>query len=260
MSDFAITFLGTGTSVGVPVVGCDCATCRSDDPHDKRLRSSVYVETPEIKILVDTGPDLRAQCLRENIREVDAVIFTHAHMDHVVGFDDLRRFSAGADATIEIYALPETMADIQRMFAFAFSGENRYPGYVKPEPHLINGVFTLADLKITPLPVQHGKVPTIGFLFEQAGRKIAAYVPDCKSFIEGSAEAMIGVETLIVDALRHTPHPTHMNFEEALAVVDVLHPKSTWFTHIADEIMHSVDDPKLPKGVRIAYDGLRLNL
>jgi len=260
MSDFAITFLGTGTSVGVPMVGCDCETCTSEDPRDNRMRSSIYVETPDVRILVDTGPDLRMQCLREKISHVDAVIFTHAHMDHVVGFDDLRRFSVGADATLDIYALPETMADIQRMFAFAFNGENRYPGYIKPEPHLIEGAFELGDLRITPLPVQHGKVPTIGFLFEREGRKIAAYAADCKTFSEAALEAMAGVETLIIDALRHTPHVTHMNFEEALAVVDRIKPQQTWFTHIADEILHSREDPLLPDGVRIAYDGLKLKL
>ena len=260
MSDFAITFLGTGTSIGVPVVGCDCETCRSDDPRDKRLRSSIYVETGEVQVLVDTGPDLRMQCLREKISHADAVIYTHGHMDHVVGFDDLRRFTPGADASLPIYALPETMADLRRMFAFAFNGENHYPGYIKPEPHLIEGVFAIGDLKITPLPVRHGKVDTVGFLFEQAGRKLAAYVPDCKAFLGDSLELMRGVDTLLVDALRRTPHVTHMNFEEALAVVAMVKPRQAWFTHIADEIMHARDEPTLPEGTRIAYDGLRLEL
>ena len=147
MSDFFITFLGTGTSVGVPMIGCDCAVCTSDDPRDQRYRSSIFVQAPEASWIVDTGPELRLQCLRENISEIDAVIYTHAHMDHVVGFDDLRRFSAGADATIDLYGTEACLADLQRMFAWAFDGTNRYPGYIKPEPQVIDGPFELGDTR-----------------------------------------------------------------------------------------------------------------
>ncbi len=258
--DMKLTFLGTGTSVGVPVIGCDCEVCRSEDPRDKRTRSSVFLETPEAKILVDSGPDLRAQCLREGITEVDHVLYTHSHMDHVTGFDDLRRFSAGADETINIHARPEVMEALKRMFLFAFDGQNRYPGYIKPKEHVIDGPFTVGGTDIIPIEVQHGKVDTVGFLFERDGRKRLAYFSDCKTIGAKGMEQIAGVETLIIDALRHSSHPTHMNFEEALAVRDEVKPARTYFTHIADQILHAREEPLLPKGVFIAYDGLQLNL
>jgi phosphoribosyl 1,2-cyclic phosphate phosphodiesterase len=253
-----LTFLGTGTSVGIPVIGCDCAVCRSSDPKDKRLRCSIYLQTPEMAWVVDTGPDFRTQCLRENIRQIDAAIFTHPHMDHLTGFDELRRFTIEVDHFLPIYATPECLSVLERMFIYAFNGENRYRGYLKPFPKPIHGPFHLGETKVTPLPVQHGKVDTIGYLFERGGRKLCAYIPDCKTLLPQTLEALRGVDTLIIDALRHTPHPTHMNFEEALAVQREIRPRQTWFTHIQCEIMHAVEDPKLPPGVNIAYDGLKL--
>ena len=258
MFSMQLTFLGTGTSVGIPVIGCDCAVCRSTDPRDKRLRSSVYIETPECRWVVDTGPDFRAQCLREGIRQLDAAIFTHPHMDHVTGFDELRRFTVEVDHFMPIYATPECLEVLERMFVYAFNGENRYRGYLKPFPKPIHGPFHLGETKVTPLPVQHGKVETIGYLFERDGKKLCAYIPDAKVLSEAAMEALHGVDTLIIDALRHTPHPTHMNFEEALAVQAAVRPRQTWFTHLQCEIMHAVEDPKLPPGVNLAYDGLRL--
>lgn len=253
-----LTFLGTGTSVGIPLIGCDCAVCRSMDPKDKRLRSSVYIQTPECDWVVDTGPDFRAQCLRENIRHLDAAIFTHPHMDHLTGFDDLRRFTMDVDQFLPIYGTPECLAVLERMFDYAFNGENRYRGYLKPFPKPIHGPFKLGETTITPLSVQHGKVVTIGYLFTRGGRKLCAYIPDAKTISPEAMELIRGVDTLIVDALRHTPHPTHMNFEESLAVVREIQPRQTWFTHIQCEIMHAVEDPKLPPGVNLAFDALKL--
>lgn len=253
-----LTFLGTGTSVGIPVVGCDCMVCHSTDPKDKRLRSSVYLRTPEMMWVVDTGPDFRTQCLRENIRQVDAALFTHPHMDHVTGFDDLRRFTVEEDHFIPVHASPECMEVLERMYIYAFNGENRYRGYLKPLPKPIHGPFELGTTSVTPLPAQHGKVETTGFLFSREGQKLCAYIPDCKTLLPPAMEALQGVDTLIIDALRHTPHPTHMNFEEALAVQKAVQPRQTWFTHIQCEIMHAVEEPKLPRGVNIAYDGLKL--
>lgn len=253
-----LTFLGTGTSVGIPVIGCDCAVCRSTDPKDKRLRSSVYIQTPECAWVVDTGPDFRAQCLRENIRHLDAAIFTHPHMDHLTGFDELRRFTVDVDQFMPIYGTPECLAVLERMFEYAFNGENRYRGYLKPFPKPIHGPFHLGETTVTPLPVQHGKVVTIGYLFTRGGRKLCAYIPDAKTISPEAMELIRGVDTLIVDALRHTPHPTHMNFEESLAAVRELRPRQTWFTHLQCEIMHAVEDPKLPPGVNLAFDGLQL--
>ena len=158
-----MTFLGTGTSQGVPMIGCDCDVCRSPDPRDKRLRSSIYVETPECSFVVDTGTDFRTQALRENIRNVDAVIFTHSHTDHIMGFDDLRRFSH-ARGSMPVYASQETMRDLERVFQFAFNTSNPVPYYLKPEPHMIDGPFKLGETLITPLPVPHGDSMVNGYL------------------------------------------------------------------------------------------------
>lgn len=253
-----LTFLGTGTSVGIPVVGCDCPVCHSLDPKDKRLRCSVYIRTPEMQWVVDTGPDFRTQCLRENIRHLDAALFTHPHMDHVTGFDELRRFTVEEDHFIPIYAAPECLGVLERMFIYAFNGENRYRGYLKPLPKPIHGPFQLGETTVTPLPAQHGKVETMGFLFERGGKKLCGYISDCKVLMPQSLEALRGVDTLIIDALRITPHHTHMNFAEALAVSREVGARQTWFTHIQCEIMHAVEDAKLPPGVNIAYDGLKL--
>lgn len=258
MAELTLTFLGTGTSVGIPMIGCDCETCHSNDPRDQRSRCSIYCVTPESAWVVDTGPDFRSQCLREKIRRVDAVLYTHPHMDHVTGFDELRRFTIAEDAVMPVFARPSCLEVLERMFIYAFNGENRYRGYLKPDPRAIHGVFHLGDTEVTPLPLVHGKVETIGFLFSRHGKKLCAYMSDCKLVTPDALELIKGVDTLIVDGLRHTPHPTHMNWDEALALVEQVQPRETWLTHIMCEILHARDEPSLPSGVHLAYDGLRL--
>ena len=258
MTDFTLTFLGTGTSVGIPMIGCDCAVCRSTDPRDKRLRSSVWIRTPEMAWVVDTGPDFRTQCLRAGIRELDAALFTHPHMDHVTGFDELRRFTIPADQFMPVYGLPSCLEVLERMFIYAFNGENRYRGYLKPFPKPIHGPFHLGETLVTPLPVKHGKVECIGYLFSRRGRKLCAYIPDAKELLPPAWEALAGVDTLIIDALRYTDHPTHMSFSEALAVHQELKPRRTFFTHLMCEISHAADEPQLPSGVKLSYDGMEL--
>ncbi len=257
-SALTLTFLGTGTSVGVPAVGCDCATCRSTDPRDKRCRSSVWMRAPEMAWIVDTGPDLRYQCLRAGIRHLDAALFTHAHMDHVTGFDELRRFTMEADQFMPVYGLPSTIAVLERMFDYAFNGENRYRGYLKPFPKPIHSAFSLGDTHVTPLPVQHGKVDTIGYLFERGQRRLCAYIPDCKTLRPEVFDLARGVDTLIIDGLRRTPHPTHMNFDEAFAAIHLLAPRRAFLTHLQCEIKHARDETTLPEGIHLAYDGLEL--
>ena len=259
MGDLTITFLGTGTSMGVPAIGCDCAVCSSSDPHDQRTRSSIYVETPECAFVVDTGTDFRTQALREKIRRMDAAVFTHSHSDHIMGFDDLRPFCM-PDKVLPVYAPEETMNDLKRVFQFAFQPESLVPGYLHPEPHVITGPFMLGATELTPLPVKHGRARVNGYLFSRGGEKLAAYLSDCKEVPEAVVEQIAGVKVLIIDALRHKLHPTHMNIEEALVVAAKVGPGETWFTHISHDLLHGETQKNLPPGVRMAYDGLRLEV
>jgi len=258
MASFDFTFLGTGTSVGIPMIGCGCETCRSTDPRDKRTRCSVLLRSPELSFVVDTGPDFRTQCLRENITHLDAVLYTYPHMDHVTGFDELRRFTIAEEQVMPVYARPSCLAVLERMFDYAFNGENRYRGYLKPEAHPITGEFMLGKTLITPLPLVHGKVETVGYLFTRGGRKLCAYLSDCKVVTPDALELMRGVDTLICDGLRLTPHPTHMNWDEALVLHHQVKPRCTWLTHFQCEVMHARDESQLPADVRMAYDGLQL--
>ena len=240
------------------MIGCDCAVCRSEDPRDKRLRSSIYVETPECAWVVDTGTDFRTQALRENIRRLDAVVFTHSHTDHVMGFDDLRRYGA-IRGYMPIYASRETMADLERVFEFAFNGLNRFPGYLKPEPHIIDGPFELGATTLTPLRVPHGNTWVNGYLFSREGRKLVAYLSDCSGVPDEVAAVIDEVAVLVIDALRPNPHPTHLSVAQALEVAGRVRAQQTYFTHIAHELPHSAE-ADLPPGARIAYDGLKLKL
>lgn len=254
-----ITFLGTGTSQGVPMIGCDCAVCTSADARDRRTRASVFVETPEAAWVIDTGPEFRLQCLRESIRRLDAVVFTHSHTDHIMGFDDLRAFCHGG-RDLPIYASNETMRDLKRVFAFAFNGENLFPGYVRPVPHIVSDPFSIGNTVLTPLPVRHGRAHVLGYLLSRGGEKLAAYLSDCKEVPGQTIETIRGVHTLVIDALRHREHPTHLNIAEALAVTQRVAPRETWFTHLCHELPHAETEAGLPPAVRIAYDGLKLKL
>jgi phosphoribosyl 1,2-cyclic phosphate phosphodiesterase len=240
------------------MIGCDCAICRSEDPRDKRLRSSIYIETPEYAWVVDTGTDFRTQALRENIRRLDAVIFTHSHTDHIMGFDDLRRYGA-IRGYMPVYASRETMADLKRVFAFAFQALNPFPGYLKPEPHIVDGPFQLGGTTITPLPVPHGSAVVNGYLFARNGNKLVAYLSDCSAVPDDIAQQVEGVRVLIIDALRPKPHPTHLSVGQALEVAARVQPERTYFTHIAHESAQA-DEARLPANTFMAYDGLKLEL
>ncbi len=241
------------------MIGCDCAVCRSPDPRDNRTRSSIFVQTPECAFVVDTGTDFRTQALRENIRHLDAVVFTHSHTDHIMGFDDLRRYGWERGGTMPVYASAETMADLERVFEFAFKALNPFPGYLKPEPHIVSGTFQLGLTTITPLPVPHGDFEVNGYLFWRNGTKLVAYLSDCSGVPEEIARKIDGVQILIIDALRHKPHPTHLSVQQALDVAAKVHAKETYFTHIAHELPQAAESD-LPADVHIAYDGLRLEL
>jgi phosphoribosyl 1,2-cyclic phosphate phosphodiesterase len=238
------------------MIGCDCDVCRSPDPRDQRLRSSIYIQTPECSWVVDTGTDFRTQALREDIRKVDAVVFTHSHTDHIMGFDDLRRFSH-ARGSMPVYASPETMRDLQRAFRFAFDASNPVPYYLKPESHIIDGPFNLGETLITPLPVPHGDSIVNGYLFSRANQKLIAYLSDCSAVPHTILDCISSVKVLIIDALRDKPHPTHLSVGQALEVASRVKPEVTYFTHICHELPQSAQS-RLPEGACIAYDGLKL--
>ena len=252
--------MGTGTSTGVPMIGCDCAVCRSEDARDKRFRCSLWVQTEELQWVVDTGPDFRSQCLRAGVRHLDAALITHAHTDHIMGFDDLRRFTFGEDQTIPVYGSAGTLEALRRVYDFAFNGLNRYAGYLKPEARVFDGPFLLGGTRVTPLPVAHGRVETHGFLFQQGEGARVAYIPDCKVVPEATLELLRGVDILIVDALRLREHPTHFNVAEALELARLAGAGRTWLTHLSHELGHAELEAGLPEGVSVAWDGLVLEV
>ena len=206
--------------------------------------------------MVDTGTDFRTQALQQNVRVVDAVIFTHSHTDHVMGFDDLRRFGYER-GFMPVYASPETMRDLERVFEFAFKGLNPFPGYLKPDPHVVEEPFVLGSTRISPLPVPHGNTIVNGYLFSRDGKKLVAYLSDCSGVPDEIAEKIHGVQVLIIDALRHKPHPTHLSVDQALEVARRVQPNSTYFTHICHELPQSAE-AELPANTFMAYDGLKL--
>lgn len=260
MAPFELTFLGTGTSLGVPMIGCACPVCQSSDPRDRRDRSSIFIRTPELCWVVDIGPDFRHQCLRNHISRVDAVLITHSHSDHIMGFDDLRPFTFGEEARIPVYASPATMAGLRHTFSFAFDEQNRYAGYLKPEPFEITGPFHLGRTLITPLPVQHGRVVTTGFRFDREGMPAVVYLPDCKSIPDTTRDLILDCGILIIDALRHRTHPTHLSVEEAIAVARDVRAGQTYFTHLCHDLGHAALEASLPPGIRVGYDGLVLSM
>ncbi len=260
MAAFSIRFLGTGTSVGVPVIGCPCAVCQSDDPRNKRTRSSIVVHCGELAILIDTGPDLREQALREKLTRIDAVFYTHAHLDHVVGFDELRAFCWRREGGLPIHASASCMEILRQMFGWAFQSANAAnAGYVRPVPHVIDGPAQLGELHITPLHVEHASLDTLGFLFEHGTCRVA-YLPDVKRVPPATMEQLAGIDHLIVDALRQNDHPTHFTTREALDLADACGAKQTWLTHLGHENDHAALEAMLPEGVSVAHDGLLLEV
>lgn len=254
-----VTFLGTGTSQGVPRIGCGCAVCVSPDPRDRRTRCSIYLESRELSWVVDTGADFRTQCLREGVLKVDAALYTHAHTDHVLGFDDLRPF-CHVDRPLPLFGSAATLGQLAQMFAFAFDPAIRVPGYVHPQPNVVEGEFALGEVSVLPLPLPHGRTISTGYLFRRGAVPLLAYLTDCKTVPPEVVEAVVGVRHLVIDALRKKPHPTHLSIGEALEVVERVGAGSSWLTHLCHDHRHEELEAELPPGVRVAYDGLRFEM
>ncbi len=255
----SLTFLGTSTSTGVPVIGCRCNVCCSDDPRLTRTRSSIHLQTPDFSVLVDTGPDLREQALRENLTQVDAVLYTHAHLDHITGFDELRAFCWHRDAPLPLYGSAACLAELKRMFNWAFLPTNVYRGYVKPDPIETAGPFQLGKLTVTPVPVIHGSIETQGYRFDYPGAPSIAYLPDVKTIPAQSQALLEDIPILIIDSLHRREHATHMNLTEALATSGQLRARQVYLTHLSHELDVTEAENELPDHIQFAYDGLKLN-
>ena len=249
-----VTILGSGTSTGVPMVGCHCPVCTSDDLRDNRTRTSLLVENNGKYLLVDTATDLRSQAIREKIPAIDAVLYTHPHADHIHGIDDLRGFHFISREIIPCYATADTLAEIDSKFSYIFTGHATYGYHQLLEPHPLTGPFTLFGVNIIPVPLLHGSMQSTGFRFGNF-----AYLTDCSSIPAESMQLLAGLDILVIDALRHTPHPHHFNFAGAIEISIRIGAKRTYFTHLTHEISHR-EEAELPEGIFLAYDGLQFEL
>lgn len=249
-----LTVLGSGTSMGVPTIGCACAVCRSTDVRDKRTRPSVLIGYNCRQVMIDTTPDFREQALREHITQLDAVLYTHTHADHILGIDDLRPLTyRHAPGKLPLYAAPRACDFLRNMFRYIFEPTYRFGGLPQLELHAIEGPVGLFGALFEPLTVIHGETPILGFRFGSA-----AYLTDHSEVPAETIEKLRGLDILFLDALRYTPHPTHSTIEQSLKIVDEVKPKRAFFTHICHDLGHAETDAALPSGVRLAFDGMKL--
>jgi phosphoribosyl 1,2-cyclic phosphate phosphodiesterase len=255
MSPSKVTFLGTGTSQGIPMIACDCTVCKSTDERDKRLRVSIHVEIGGKSFIIDTGPDFRQQVLRAGIKRLDAVLYTHEHKDHTAGMDDVRGFNYHQQATIPLYARAQVIAQLKREFAYAF-GENKYPGAPEIDVYEIDGTpFTVQGIDIQPIFVKHYYLDVLGFRFGNF-----AYVTDANAIAPEEQDKLRNLDVLVINALRKTTHVSHFTLSEALELIADLQPKKAYITHISHQMgLHEAVNKELPPNVSLAHDGLILH-
>ncbi len=250
-----VTFLGTGTSQGIPLIGCKCAICQSTNPKDKRLRSSVFIEIEGVNIIIDTGPDFRQQMLREQIEQLDAVVFTHSHKDHTAGFDDIRAFNYIQQKAMDVFANSEVEVALRRDFHYIFD-EFKYPGVPDIVLHSIdNQPFEFKGIRIIPILVQHYKMPVFGFRINDF-----TYITDANAIGKSEIDKIRGTKFLVLNALRKEKHISHFNLEEAIALSKEIGAEQTYFTHISHQLgLHNNVNSELPRGIQIAFDGLKIS-
>jgi phosphoribosyl 1,2-cyclic phosphate phosphodiesterase len=247
-----LTVLGSGTSHGIPMIGCDCPVCMSDDPRDKRTRPSVLFSYDGYNLLIDTSPELRLQCIACNVRRVDAILYTHFHADHITGLDDVRRFNWLQRSPITLYGDQRTLARLRQSFAYAFVDDPDYPS-AKPELQLspLDGPLELFGREVIPIPLMHGELPVFGFRVGDI-----AYCTDCNLIPDSSRALLRDLDLLVLDAVRRRAHATHFNLEQAVEQARQIGARRTYFTHIAHELKHADTNAELPDGMELAYDGL----
>jgi phosphoribosyl 1,2-cyclic phosphate phosphodiesterase len=255
MSSVELLFLGTGTSAGVPMIGCDCDVCHSIDPHDTRTRPSVVISYGETSVLVDTTPELRVQCLANDVKKIDAVVFTHAHADHIMGLDDVRRFNALKDGPLDIWADEKSFADIFKCFGYAFRPPQAVEKSFRPQlvRRTIDGPFEIGGVTWTPFPLIHGDEVVLGL---RVGR--LAYCTDVNVIPETSYAQLKDLDVLVLDALAPNPHSKHFSLPQAVEAAQRIGAKQTYFTHIAHRLPHEATNRELPPNMKLAYDGQRI--
>ncbi len=251
-----VNFLGTGTSHGIPVVACECEVCKSLDYRDKRLRTSIHIAIEGKSLIFDSGPDFRQQVLRERIKHLDALIFTHEHKDHTAGMDDVRGFNYKMKKDVQVYAVPRVIEHLKREFAYVFS-EDRYPGVPQIEINAIeNKPMIIAGIPVTPIEVMHYKLPVMGFRVGDF-----TYITDAKTIAEEEMEKIKGTKVLVVNALRKEEHISHFSLDQAIEVIEEINPEKAYLTHLSHQMgLHKDVNEKLPENVAIAYDGLKIQI